>query len=486
MSSKTSSPLASAVLATVAVAAVLRFVGLGSSLWYDEIVTLVDSARLPFVDIVTTFPGVNTHPFYSVLAHASFGLFGESAWALRLPACLFGVGCVWMAYVLGTMAITQLEAWAGAVVLATSYHHIWFSQNARGYTMMGFFALVSTWSLLRAVSGGRRGDYLAYALACAAGIYTHLTMAFVVAGHVAVMLGGYAAGWPPVRERLRDGVMPLWWTWVGGGLLSLLVYAPFIPGLLAHLGYEAPVEAAQVATGSWALAEAIRSVLAGAGVPAALAGGAVACLGVLRLWRRAPLMLALLVMPAVVTAVVVIGLQQPLRPRFFFFLSGAAAIFVGCGLGLLADLLTGRWRVTLPSAASAATVALALLLAAGSVVALPKNYRVPKQDFDGAVRFLETAESAGARIASAGPACWPLERYYGKKGTWPCLATMDDLRTVTSTAPRTLVVITLTDYIVDAPLREYLRGTCPVARVFPGTLGGGDMVVCDAPKTEGL
>ncbi|MFN7917109.1 MAG: glycosyltransferase family 39 protein [Vicinamibacterales bacterium] len=486
MSSKTSGAAGGAVLATVALAAILRFIGLGSSLWYDEIVTLVDSVRLPFLDIVTRFPGVNTHPFYSVLAHLSVSLFGESSWALRLPACLFGVGCVWMAYVLGETALGHLESWAGALVLATSYHHIWFSQNARGYSMMGFFALLSTWYLLRAVSGGRRVDHVGYALACAAGIYTHLTMAFVVAGHVAVILVGYAAGWRPVRERMRDGLLPIWWTWVAGGVVSLALYAPFIPGLLLHLGENRPVETAKVATGSWALAEAIRSVLSGAGVPAAIAGGAVAFLGALSLWRRSPLLFALLVVPAFVTAAAVIGLQQPLRPRFFFFLSGAAAIFVGRGLGALADALGARLRSGTAPAASTLTAGLAILLATGSVAALPRNYDLPKQDFDGAVRYLEAAERAGAKVASAGPACWPLEFYYGKKAAWPCLASLDDLRSFTAQSSRALVVITLTDYIVDASLRQALTKGCPPAQTFPGTLGGGDLVVCDAHQVEGL
>jgi hypothetical protein len=77
--------------AIVAGALVLRVIGLNSGLWFDEIVTLVESARLPLTRILTDFPGVNAHPFYSVLAHVSIAALGDSAWALRLPACLFGV-----------------------------------------------------------------------------------------------------------------------------------------------------------------------------------------------------------------------------------------------------------------------------------------------------------------------------------------------------------------------------------------------------------
>jgi hypothetical protein len=105
---------------------------------------------------------------------------------------------------------------------------------------------------------------------------------------------------------------------------------------------------------------------------------------------------------------------------------------------------------------------------------------VPKQDFDGAVRFAEDAERRGALITAAGPACLPLEIYYGKP--WPCLETVDDLRGSRPDTVSMLNVSTLTDYIVDSPLREFLRSSCaPLAR-FPGTLGGGDIVVCDAGR----
>lgn len=465
---------------TLAVAAALRGAGLDSGLWYDEIVTLVDSVRLPMARIVTDFPGVNTHPLYSVLAHASIAGFGESAWSLRLPACLFGIASVWMVFVLGTRFTGRVEALASAAVLATSYHHIWFSQNARGYTMLGFFTLLSTHFLLRAHESGRRRDYAIYALACAAGVYTHLTMVFVVGGQAVAMI----ADWAVSRRTARQWPLrPLYSSWIGAALLSALVYAPFASGLLGHLGATAPAQAAQVATGSWALAETVRSMLSGAGVAAALAGGVVAAVGALSLARRAALAVALLVMPAVVTAGALLILGQPIRPRFFFFLSGAAAIFVGRGLGALVSAIAGRRSATSPEAPVAGVAIGTFCLVVAFAFALPRNYQVPKQDFEGAVQFLEGEESAGARIAVAGPACLPLERYFGK-AAWKCLKSPDDLRLFTEGATRRLVVFTLADYIVNPELRHELRTSCRVIQVFPATLGGGDVVVCDPRRME--
>jgi 4-amino-4-deoxy-L-arabinose transferase-like glycosyltransferase len=464
-----------AVTATIGVAAGLRFYGLNSSLWFDEIVTLVDSARRPILEIVTYFPDVNVHPFYSVLAHISLESFGESAWALRLPACLFGIASVAMVYGLGSQFSERREAWAGAAILAVSYQHIWFSQNARGYTMMGFFALLATYYLLRAARSARPFDYLCYALASAAGVYTHLTMAFVIAGHAVVVMGGRAVGWHATRQW---ALKPLMAAWTGAAALSLALYAPYMSGLLQHFGAAAPKQAAQVATGHWAISEALRNFLSGAGVLGALAAGLAAAIGALSFLRRDALAFALLVVPAFVAGVSIVGLGQPVRPRFFFFIAGAAAIFAGRGAAIIAATAMRQSR---PS--TAGVVAVTLVVAVASAFALPRNYRVPKQDFDGAVRYLETEVAAGAVIGTAGPACFAFERYY-QKADWPCLRSIPDLQQLLGIRQRVLVVHTLADYIDDPDLRERIQKGCPEVRRFPGTLGGGDMIVCD-PRAAG-
>ena len=73
--------------------------------------TLVEFVRLPVREIVTTYTSLNNHVLYSLLAHASVGLFGESAWTLRLPAVLFGIASIWLLWWLAmTPAHEQTKA----------------------------------------------------------------------------------------------------------------------------------------------------------------------------------------------------------------------------------------------------------------------------------------------------------------------------------------------------------------------------------------
>ena len=51
---------------------------------------------------------------------------------------------------------SRLEAAGAALILTVSYHHIWFSQNARGYTAVLFFVVLSTYALLRWLGSGGR------------------------------------------------------------------------------------------------------------------------------------------------------------------------------------------------------------------------------------------------------------------------------------------------------------------------------------------
>ena len=198
--------------------------------------------------------------------------------------------------------------------------------------------------------------------------------------------------------------------------------------------------------------------------------------------RRAPLSVALLVMPGLVTAAGLLILGQAIRPRFFFFLSGAAAIFVGRGIGALAAAIAGRRAVTSQAPATAVVTGVLLFIAAAAVE-LPRNYRVPKQDFESAIHFLEVEESGGARIGAVGLACLPTEKYFEK--VWPCLTSTDDLDRFGEDSPSVRLVYTLADYIDNLPLRRQLLDSCGIVRSFQGTLGGGEVVVCD-PRRDGV
>src|SRR5205814_4649291 len=131
------------VSALLAMAAALRAYGLGSQLWLDEIDALVESIRRPAVDILTRWPATSSHVLYDLCAHASLRALGETAVAVRAPAALFGVAGVAALYAYVEASLGPRVALTAAALLAVSYHHVFYSQNARGYTALVFFALLA-------------------------------------------------------------------------------------------------------------------------------------------------------------------------------------------------------------------------------------------------------------------------------------------------------------------------------------------------------
>ncbi len=247
---------------------VLRIIGLNNGLWYDEIATLVEYVRKPLPEIVSHYSR-NNHFLYSVLAYATLNVFGEYPWTLRLPAVVFGVACIPALYALGTIVTSRLEALLAAGLLAVSYHHIWFSQNARGYTGLLFWTLISTFFLLRGLRDNKLCWHIAYGWAAALGLYTHLTMGFVL---VAQLLASMSSQLAPqangVRLRLRRTAIGL----TLAAVISLLLYAPVL--MQMHQAWDRTSFDMEVKTATfhWAFWETLQSLTTGLGIWAALLG----------------------------------------------------------------------------------------------------------------------------------------------------------------------------------------------------------------------
>src|SRR5262249_24105119 len=150
----------------------------------------------------------NNHLLYTLLARLSFLIFGESVWSLRLPAVLFGVGSIWAVYLFSCQVATWKEGLLSAGFLAFSYHHVWFSQNALGYTALLFWTLLSSWLIVRAWREAKVELWLMYGLTTALGLLTHITMAFVVVGQgIAYLVSVYDSGKGKRREKWLGGFL---------------------------------------------------------------------------------------------------------------------------------------------------------------------------------------------------------------------------------------------------------------------------------------
>jgi 4-amino-4-deoxy-L-arabinose transferase-like glycosyltransferase len=447
----------------------LRLWHLGTGLWFDEIQTLVDYVRRPMGEILTLFDSKNQHLLYSVLARAAFQLFGESGWALRLPAALMGTASLWALYRLARMIAPAREALLGVALLAVSYHHVWFSQNARGYTGLLLFSLLGTTALLRLL-GGRAGPGFGTAAEyggwMALAIYTHVTAVFIVAAHALVWLGCWWAA-PAARRDWR----PLLALALAGSF-ALLLYAPVLPQFLATV--TAPtMEGTRTAwkTPLWFVTESLRVLQQG--IPGGLVtvgvAGLVMVAGLLSYWRQSRALVALMLLPALLSAGAFVALSHNLWPRFFFFAAGFLVLIALRGGFVLAERI-------LPPRLGWVPVAGGVIVALVSLSTVPRAWH-PKQDYEGARDYVRAHAAPGDAVVAVDLIRYPCDHYYACG--FEAVDSAARLTAVAQQHPATWVLYTFPIRLaaVAPEIWQQLQTQYRQAAVFRGTVGGGDIVV---------
>ena len=464
---------ATILLAVLVAALGLRMYGLDQGLWYDEIQTLVDYVRLPLGRLLTTYDSQNQHLLYSLLARISISGLGESAIALRLPAALLGIASLVALYYLAIRVTSRREALLATALLAFSYHHVWFSQNARGYTGLMFWTILGTLFFFRLLEGERTGwVLLGYGLSMSLAVYTHLTAGIVVATHVIVWLVRVAG-----RRNMTNADPADWWFPLAGlglaGSVTLLLYGPVLPQLKATVLH--PPGSGTVTTEwqnpLWLLAEAASGLERGLpGGWLTVAGGAIVCaLGFVSYWRRNRLLVLLMTLPVVLTAAAVVAMRHNLWPRFFFFAAGFAALLVLRGIFDLASRLAGSRGERL------ATVVVVLVIALSGWTV--RRAWVAKQDYAGARAFVTSHAGPSDAIAVTDLTTYPLQRYYGER--WPAVSSAEELQALERSHPTVWILYTFPVRLqaVSQDLWARITREYQNAASFPGSVAGGAIIV---------
>ena len=458
-------------MSLLAAAAITRLIDLGDGPWFDEIVTLVHYVRLPLSQIFTTFDSKNQHILYSALAHGSVAMFGESIWALRLPAAVLGVASIAALVWFGRLITSRAEALAAAALLTFSYHHVWFSQNARGYTALLLATLVASGLLVKmtAATDSRWQLSVGYATTMALALYTHFTAALIVIGHfiwwaVLVMRNRGKPIWPAAWIPLAGFALTvafalvLYWPVLGNLVGTLL--APDVGGITGQ--WKNPV---------WFWSETVRSLVRGLpggwltlGVVSGISGFGLASYG-----KQNLAIASLMLLPPAVTAVAVLAVKQNLWPRFFFFAAGFILLIVIRGIFVLA-------RRVWPAQAMALGSVIAAILIVASATTVPKAWK-PKQDYVGAARFVERSYAPGDAIVTVDMTELPLREYEGRK--WLYAADRDDLVRIEGSHARTWVLLTfpLRMASVRPQLWDYIQRRYVRVAEFRGTIAGGEIIV---------
>jgi mannosyltransferase len=363
-----------AILALLTVAgAWLRLSHLGSkSLWLDEgaTVALARASRQHFA-WVWWHGEANLQTIYFLLMRAWIHLGDSEAW-LRLPSALFGIASIPVLYALARKFMGAAPALAAAALLAFSPSDVYYSQEARGYTLAVLLVLLSTCYFVRAVEQNQPRDWLLWTLFGVLAFYSHDFAALVLVAQAASVF--FKAPPLPWRRLIACGAV---------------IFLLAIPGL-TYVFRASPenlhflwMPRASVKE-FWHLA----MFFGGAGVKVVVAG-ALWIAGAIAVWRsrradadafwRGMLVLVWAVLPAVILAL--ISLRQPMfLQRYLIFSLPATILLAALGVDTLR-----KWGIGL---------VLTALLCGMSQTAITKGYQKPRDDWRGA---------SNAVLASAAP-----------------------------------------------------------------------------------
>jgi mannosyltransferase len=169
-------------------AAFLRMHALtAKSFWLDEGLS-VEIARLPWPRLLhALWFGDANMSLYLVLLR-SWLTFGHSEGFIRSLSVLFSVATVPLIFFLGARLFGRRAGLLAALLLAINAYHIRYAQEARGYAMVVFFAVLATWLLARNLQDPSSAHWGIYAAVCALATYSHFFGALLVPAHAISLL----------------------------------------------------------------------------------------------------------------------------------------------------------------------------------------------------------------------------------------------------------------------------------------------------------
>jgi mannosyltransferase len=403
-----------ALSALVALALALRLYRLDArSLWLDEILTSQPAHLSGPGDVVAwTKAALNQMPLFYMFTWF-LGHWSDSGVVLRLPALIFGTLLVPSVFVLGRGLFGTLAGLVAGLLTAVMPFAVWYSQEARAYTLLMLLTTLQMYFAFAAVKRGHAISWVGLAGFTILNLYTHYVAIFATVA-MAVYVGlfllndlvrGTATKPNEKFRRLAPALL--------AGAVVVIAYLPWVPSLrrlLArpdqslgqiHLNHTANLtDLANTldALGLTGLVLAFFCLGLGATILWTFRGKAVES-GLLLAWIGVPLALLSFTAGLAVLAIDV---------RYIAFMFPAAMIAIGAGvqaasigIGALAARVRSSPTPPRPWMAVVGLLAMALLLAQ-VVPALATSYTQSKDDYRAVARHITDASPPGSVVLTVG------------------------------------------------------------------------------------
>jgi len=175
-----------AVVGLTLVAATLGLAGLGRfGLWRDEVLSLqiVSADWAQMWSLLRAMP--EQHPVYYFILRLWMRL-GDSELVLRALSVVFAAASIPFMWHFAKMLCSRVEAaLVATVLLAMSPFYLYYAQEARMYTLLGFLAIVASLALARWLEREDGRWLVWYGVSSSVGVYTHFFFSILMISHLA-------------------------------------------------------------------------------------------------------------------------------------------------------------------------------------------------------------------------------------------------------------------------------------------------------------
>ena len=206
-------------------AAALRVYDVGGrDLWVDEANGVLMSQE-SLSGLFERLKLDSSPPLYYIMLHGWIKLFGDGEAAVRAVSVLAGLVLVACVFIVGRRLFSLETGAIAAALVATSPIQVFYSQQARMYSLLPALALLSIYWLWLAVVYDKRRFVVAYGVATLAALYVHNYGLYLLPAHAAVLVWSGAL-------RKKPG------TWLACLACIVIGYLPWLPTLLVQLQNE--------------------------------------------------------------------------------------------------------------------------------------------------------------------------------------------------------------------------------------------------------
>jgi 4-amino-4-deoxy-L-arabinose transferase-like glycosyltransferase len=362
-------------LGALCIAAAALRMATSRGLWVDEAIS-VRQAQLPLGTMLADVRDSDVHPpLHHSLLWATVRLFGTSEFAARLPSLIAGVALVPAMAWTGRLLYDRRTGWLAAVLATIAPFAVWYSQEARMYSLFMVLAAVAIGVQVRTLRHGATRDWVLFGAVTAAMLWTQY---FAVLPVLVQQAAFGAVLWRDRHDHARRRLL------VRGWLISTAVVAvamlPVLPILLDQLAAYgergAGLTPGQAGAGSSTLGSSISVYAVGANLIWATLGyhadGAMIqlaamwpllmLLALVMLGRgrsgRSVYLLALVIVP--MTALFIVGsMKRDLFELRYF--AGAVPAILLLGARVVTSTVLRRGPLLLSAAVAAAALSIALV-----------------------------------------------------------------------------------------------------------------------------